>query len=32
MLLGSVLLLVVVPVFYMLFLDRRSEPADAVPP
>ncbi len=32
MLLGSVLLLVVVPVFYMLFLDRRSEPADAVLP
>ncbi len=32
MLLGSVLLLVVVPVFYMLFLDRRSERADAVLP
>jgi heavy metal efflux system protein len=32
MLLGSVLLLVVVPVFYMLILDRRPVPADALRP
>jgi cobalt-zinc-cadmium resistance protein CzcA len=32
MLLGSVLLLVVVPVFYMLFLDRRSQRANAFRP